>query len=460
MSALAGVVAILALTAATGYFVAQEFAFIAADRAALGAQAEGGDKRARRALAVMGRLSFMLSGAQLGITVTALVVGFIAEPATSKLIVPGLQHAGLSAGEAEGVAVVAGFVLATVVQMVLGELLPKNLSLACAEPVAKALAPSTLAYLSVAGPVIRLFDAAAARLVRSFGVEPVEELHHGATLEELGDIIGESRRSGHLPPDLSDLLQRALTFRERTAAEVMVPRPDVVVVPRSTTVAELTDLVAHKGHTDYPVWGRDIDDIVGVVGVRELAALDPAEAGRIPADDPPVETVMRPALLVPDTLELQSVTARMREAGQEFAAVVDEYGGLAGILTFEDIAEELVGEIADENDAMEADPTRGEGVWVLNAATRIAQVRDLTGLALPADAAYGSLSGLVMTRLHRLPRVGDRIDVALDPDYGPPGRAAIEVLAVRRRVARTVRLRALPLATAAAEESNEVSWTR
>ncbi|MCO6005118.1 hemolysin family protein [Actinoallomurus purpureus] len=462
VTALAGVVAILALTAATGYFVAQEFAYISADRAALGAEADRGDKRARRALAVMGRLSFMLSGAQLGITVTALIVGFIAEPATSALIAPALEHAGLSGAQAGGVAVVAGFLLATTVQMVLGELLPKNLSLARAEPVAKALAASTLAYLAAAGPVIRLFDAAAARLVRSFGVEPVEELHHGATLEELSDIIGESRRAGHLPPDLSDLLQRALTFQARTAAEVMVPRPDVVAVSRSTTVVELTDLVARAGHTDYPVWGRDIDDVIGVVGVRELAALDVTDAagapGGGPGDDRPVETVMRPALLVPDTLDLRAVTARMREAGQEFAAVVDEYGGLAGILTFEDIAEELVGEIADENDVAEADPTRGEGIWVLNAATRIAQVRDLTGLALPGDAAYDSLSGLVMTRLRRLPRAGDRVEVELDPDHGPPGRAVIEVLGVRRRVARTVRVRTLPLATAAPPD--EVSWTR
>ncbi|WP_454923417.1 hemolysin family protein [Actinoallomurus soli] len=511
MSALAGIAAILALTAATGYFVAQEFAFVAVDRATLGAQAERGDAGARRALAVTNRLSFMLSGAQLGITVTALVVGFIAEPATSRLIAPLLRHAGLSAGAAGGAAVVAGFLLATAVQMVLGELLPKNLSLARAEPVAKALAASTLAYLTAAGPVIRLFDTAAARLVRLFGVEPVEELHHGATLEELGDIIGESRRAGHLPPDLSDLLQRALTFRDRTAAEVMVPRPDVVAVPRSTTVTELTDLVARAGHTDYPVWGRDIDDVIGVVGVRELAALDvagpPGPPRRTAADAPgtgtpgagtgtagtgtagtgtagtgtagtgtagtgtagtgvpgagrTVEAVMRPALLVPDTLELQAVTARMREAGQEFAAVVDEYGGLAGILTFEDIAEELVGEIADENDAAAADPIRGDGVWVLAAGTRIAQVRDLTGLALPAGSAYDSLSGLVMTRLHRLPRAGDRIEVELDPEHGPPGRAAIEVIAVRRRVARTVRLRVLPLATAApGATEEEVSWAR
>ncbi|MFB9832376.1 hemolysin family protein [Actinoallomurus acaciae] len=434
LSALAGVAAVLALTVATGYFVAQEFAFVAADRARLDAAAQRGDVRARRALAAMGRLSFTLSGAQLGITVTALVVGFIAEPATSALVRPLLD--GIGVPGAEPVAVAAGFVLATVVQMVLGELLPKNLALARAESLAKFLTPSTLAYLRVAGPLIRLFDAAATRLLRAVGVEPVEELHHGATLTELGDIIGESHRSGSLPADLSALLERALTFGERTAAEVMVPRPDVVLVSAATTVARVTDLIATAGHTNYPVYGRGTDDVVGIAGVREIT--------KLASPDEPIADLVRPALLVPDTLPLHSVIARMREAGEEFACVVDEYGGLAGILTFEDIAEELVGDIADENDAVPAVPAAAEGAWTLNAATRIAQVRDLTGLALPTDPAYDSISGLVMARIGRLPQAGDRIEVDLDPESGSPGRAEVEVLGVRRRVARTILLRRIP----------------
>jgi CBS domain containing-hemolysin-like protein len=450
VTSLAGIAAVVLLTVATGYFVAQEFAFVTADRARLAEHASRGEARAERALRVMSRLSFMLSGAQLGITVTALVVGFIAEPATSALIKPALNTAGLSSGTAEGIAVVAGFVIATVIQMVLGELLPKNLALARAEPLAKSLASSTLAYLRVAGPVIRLFDAAAIRLLRVVGVEPVEELHHGATLEELGDIIGESRRSGHLPADLSALLQRSLTFGARTAAEVMVPRPDVITVPGTATAGELTDLIAAAGHTHYPVYGRDIDDVLGTAGVREIIAADP------PSDDRLVTDLMRPALLIPDTLPLQTVITRMREAGEEFAGVVDEYGGLAGILTFEDIAEELVGEIADENDAVRAPSARAGGVWELDGAMRIAQVRDLTGIALPTDPAYDSLSGLIMAHLSRLPQIGDSVQTDLDPTYGPPGHAEIQVLSVRRRVARSVRLQAIPRQAGSREER---AWT-
>jgi CBS domain containing-hemolysin-like protein len=438
VSALAGIGAVLALTVATGYFVAQEFAFVSADRSRLAAEAEHGDVIAQRALSVMSRLSFMLSGAQLGITITALVVGFIAEPATSALIEPALTAAGTPTAAADGIALVTGFVLAMVVQMVLGELLPKNLALARAEPLAKFLASSTLAYLTIAGPVIRLFDSAATRLVRAVGVEPIEELHHGATLVELGDIIGESRRSGRLPTDLLVLLERALTFAERTAAEVMVPRPDVVAVAATTTVRKLTGVIAAAGHTNYPIYGRDIDDVIGTAGVRELTAHEPGSADR------PIADLVRPALLIPDTLPLHSVIAQMRDAGEEFAGVVDEYGGLAGILTFEDIAEELIGPIADENDVAPAVPGHAEGVWELDAAMRIAQVRDLTGLALPTAPAYDTLSGLVMAHTGRLPQAGDRIEIDLDPDLGPPGRAEIEVLGVRRRVARSIRLRRLP----------------
>jgi CBS domain containing-hemolysin-like protein len=333
LSALAGVAGVLVLTVATGYFVAQEFAFTVADQTVLEAEAAAGDARARRALAVKGRLSFMLSGAQLGITVSALVTGLIASPAVAALAAPAFTAAGLSDGAARGVATAVGFVLATGLQMVGGELVPKNLALARAGQLAKWLAPSTLAYLAVAGPVVRLFDGAAVRLLRAVGVEPAEELASGVTAADLADLIGSSARAGRLPGDLPGLLLRSLGFGERTAAEVMVPRPDTVSVPGTATTGELAGLVAATGHTSFPVWGADPDDVTGIAGVRELAACDDTTR--------PVARIMRPALLVPGTLPLQTVVTRMREAGEEFACVADEYGGLAGIVTFEDIAEEL-----------------------------------------------------------------------------------------------------------------------
>jgi CBS domain containing-hemolysin-like protein len=440
VSAAAGVAGVLLLTVATGWFVAQEFAFTVADRAALEAEAAAGDAAARRALAVTGRLSFMLSGAQLGITVTALVTGLIASPAVAALAGPALTAVGMPSGGAHAAAAAAGFVIATGVQMVGGELAPKNLALAHAGRLAKWLAPGTLAYLAVAGPVIRLFDGAAARLLHAIGVEPAEELASGVTAADLADIIGSAGRAGRLPGDLPGLLVRALTFGDRTAAEVMVPRPDVTAVAASATAAELAGLVAATGHTSFPVWDAEPDDVTGIAGVRELAACDDPDLA--------VARIMRPALLVPGTLSAEAVVARMREAGEEFACVADEYGGLAGIVTFEDIAEELTGSIADENDPLPPAPgRRADGAWELDAATRIGRAREVTGLALPAAPGYDTVSGLVLAQLGRLPRPGDRVEVSLDPGAGPPGRAEIEVTAVRRHVARRVRIRPAPART-------------
>lgn len=444
LGAALGLFAVILLTAATGYFVAQEFAFVAVDRARLSAAADNGDAAARRALRVVGRLSFMLSGAQLGITMTTLVVGFIAKPALAGLIEPLLTAAGVPSGAVDAIALAAGFVLATLIQMLLGELFPKNLALARSEDLARALAASTLVYLTVAGPLIRLFDRAAERLLRAVGVEPVEELHSGATLEELGDIIDRSAGAGHLPADLSKLLERALSFGDRTADEVMVPRPQVRSLASDATVAELVALIRENGNSNYPVYGQDMDDVIGVVGAREAAA------DRL-APSTPVSAIARPALMVPGSQPLYGVIDRMREAGEEFACVVDEYGGLAGILTFEDVAEELVGEITDENDAREEAPVgSADGSWLLDAGLRVDEIELTTGLALPEGDSYDTVGGLVMAELRRLPRPGDRLVVPLGEDRAEPdGHAEIEVVSVARRVARQVRVRALATADSA-----------
>ncbi|MFC4912515.1 hemolysin family protein [Actinomadura gamaensis] len=454
LTAALGLFAVILLTAATGYFVAQEFAFVAADRSRLSAAAESGDAAAGRALRVIGRLSFMLSGAQLGITMTTLVVGFIAKPALAELIEPLLGATGVPSGAGDAIALAAGFVLATLIQMLLGELFPKNLALARADGLARALAASTLVYLTVAGPLIRLFDRASEKLLRAVGVEPVEELHSGATLEELGDIIDRSAGAGHLPADLSRLLERALSFGDRTADEVMVPRPQVRSLASDATVAELIALIRENGNSNYPVYGQDMDDVIGVVGAREVAV------ERL-APSTPVSAIARPALMVPGSQPLYGVIERMREAGEEFACVVDEYGGLDGILTFEDIAEELVGEIIDENDAREEAPVgAADGSWLLDAGLRVDEIELTTGLALPEGDSYDTVGGLVMAELRRLPRPGDRLVVPLGEEPSEPdGHAEIEVVTVARRVARQVRVRALAPAEALAAEATTKAET-
>jgi CBS domain containing-hemolysin-like protein len=443
LTAALGILAVVVLTAATGYFVAQEFAYVAADRARLSQQADQGDIAAKRAMKVVGRLSFMLSGAQLGITMTTLVVGFIAKPALAELIEPLLRVIGVPSGATGGVALGAGFALATLIQMLLGELFPKNLALARAESLARALSASTLIYLTVFGPIIRLFDRAADRLLRAVGVEPVDAPHSGATLEELGEIIGRSHSAGLMPADLSGLLERALSFGDRTADEVMVPRPEVATLPGEATVAELVALIGETGHTSYPVYGQDMDDVIGVAGAREVAddALDPST---------PIARIARGPLLVAGSQPLYGVIEQMRETGEEFACVVDEYGGLAGILTFEDIAEELVGEITDETDTAEAAPTAADdGSWVVDAAMRIDEVGRLTRLDLPEGEAYDTLGGLIMARLRRLPAPGDRI--AIDLEDGT--RVELAVVTVHRRVPDQVRLCACALVPAGGEGS-------
>ncbi|MDQ0604266.1 CBS domain containing-hemolysin-like protein [Streptomyces canus] len=424
VNALLGLLAVFVLTAGTGYFVAQEFAYVSADRLALAREAEAGDRQAARALTVLERLSFMLSGAQLGITVTGLVVGFIAEPSVSALLEPALTGIGIPEGAVGGISVVLAFVLATVVQMVLGELAPKNLAIAVPERLAKSLASSTLAYLKVVGPLVRIFDGAANRLLRKAGIEPVEELHHGATLEELGHLIGESHEQGELPKETAELIDHALEFSERTLDEVMVPRVDAVFVRKDATAAEAVDLIAKHGHSTYPVLGDHPDDVPGVVGVRELMRL-PAAALATTAG-----AVARRPLLLPDTLPLPDAVEQMRERDDEFAVVLDEHGGLAGIVTYEDIAEELVGDIADETDTViEVAVPDGDG-WLVDAGRRLDEIADATGIELPEEDDYDTVAGLIVDRLGRFPAIGDRLTVELLDG----GSALIDVRTLDRHV--------------------------
>lgn len=437
MSIIIGLSAVLLLTIATGYFVAQEFSYVAADRAALREQAEAGDPAAARAFEVTGRLSFMLSGAQLGITVTALLVGFIAEPAIADVIRPWLVTAGVPAAAVTGVAIAIGVLIATVIQMVIGELAPKNLGIARPEPVAKALSRSTLLYLRIAGPVIRLFDSAATGLLRRVGVEPIEEIEHGATPHELSRIIAESKAAGELSPRLSELLDRALAFGDRTAEDVMVPRPRLASLRAERPVSDLLDAMRASGHTRYPVLGRD-GDTIGVTGVREL--LD----ARV--SDVVIAKITRPALLVPASLPLPVVLDRMRAAREDLACVIDEYGGLAGVITVEDLAEELVGELVDENDPEPLGAVaRGDGIWDVPGTLRLDEVERATGLSLPESEDYETVAGLVLAELGRLPEPGDSVTVRLAPgedpfDPGEPVATTIAVLSVHRRVPEWVRL--------------------
>ncbi|MFI6094531.1 hemolysin family protein [Lentzea sp. NPDC051213] len=387
-----GLLAIVVLTAATGYFVAQEFAYMAADRGRLQQLAEAGSQPAERALRVTQKLSFMLSGAQFGITVTALLVGYVAEPL-------------LGAGLGVPFSMVIALVFATFVQMVLGELLPKNLAIARPERLALALSASTLAYLKVAGPVIRLFDAAANRLLRALGIEPVEELPQGATPEDLRQIVEDAGERGHLDPELTRLLEHGIGFRELVAEQAMTPRVNVHTVRFDEPAARVITLL-DTGNSRFPVVGQDLDDLRGVVGLAEVLTLTPEERSSVA-----IEKIASPALVVPATLALPAVLERLRTERRQLACVVDEFGGFAGVISLEDLAEELVGEIHDEDDPV-ADMIEKIGDdWRVPGRMRLDEVEDATGVELPEDDVYDTVSGLVLHQLGRVAETGDEIEM-------------------------------------------------
>jgi CBS domain containing-hemolysin-like protein len=450
---LLGVLVVFVITAFTGYFVAQEFGYMAVDRSRLRAAAAAGDRGAELALGVTARTSFMLSGAQLGITVTGLVVGYVAEPLIGAGLGELLGVAGVPTAVGVAIGTVLALLFATAVQMVAGELFPKNLAIARPEPVARRLAWSTTWYLRLFGPLVRVFDAASNLLLRAARIEPVHDVEHAATPRDLEAIIDESRASGDLPAELSTVLDRVLDFADRPARAAMIPRPRVATAPADEPLAELVERMAH-GHSRYPVIDRDVDDVVGVICLRDVLALPEAEWSRRRVRD-----VARPAILLPESLPLPEVLDQLRRAldegpGDELACVVDEYGGLAGVITMEDVAEELIGEIGDEHDAARAaEPQAGDGGWTVPGSMLVDEVERLLDRDLPRGD-YDTIGGLVMAELGRLPEPGDVVAVPLPAPPGGAGASAVDmtVCSVQRRVPDLLQLRPTDLVAAGHEK--------
>ncbi len=401
-----GLLAVLLLILANGYFVAAEFAYVAARRAKLEERAEEGDRRSRRAIRVHKRLSFMLSGAQLGITVTSLVVGFIAEPTLGQALEPVMGAIGLPERAQAGVALSVGFVIATALQMVVGELAPKNLAIAKPEPVARALAGSTLVFLRLAGPLIKVFDGSANRLLRALGIEPVEELEGGISVEELDLIVEESAESGKLTVRQAALMERAIDFGTLLASAAMVPWNRVTTIASTSTCEELRGVVAHTTHSRFPVLDED-GGVFGVVHAKDLLDVDDDALDTTPAAE-----LTRPPLVVPEVATLRTVLSELRREGTEMAIVADEHGAPAGVVTLEDIVEELVGDISDEYDpTLPEAEAAGDGSWTVPGRLRLDEIERSTGIELPAGEAYDTVSGLAMSHLQRLGQVGDRVEV-------------------------------------------------
>ncbi|MEU7857663.1 hemolysin family protein [Nonomuraea sp. NPDC049141] len=398
----------LALILANGIFVAAEFSLVTVERVRVHQLAQAGDRGAQGIEAAVRRLSFHLSGAQLGITVTSLLLGVVAEPAIADLLEPLLDD--VPAGR--GAAVVLAIVISTVAQMVLGELVPKNAALSRPMAVARLATPPQRVFSAAFGPLIKVCNAVANGLVRRLGAEPQEELASARSPEELGLLVRLSAEAGVLRPSTAAMLQRALRFGGKIAAEAMTPRTDCVTIAGSSSVAEFLKLARRTRHLRIPVGGAELDDILGVASVPRACAVPVAERERTP-----VTAIARPAVTVPESVNLEVVQERLSSTGVEMAVVIDEYGGFAGIVTVEDLVEELIGDIADEYDLPEeesAEPTAAllaPGASIsAPAVLRADEVEERTGFRMP-EGPYETLAGLVMAQLGRIPDPGDEVDV-------------------------------------------------
>lgn len=398
---LLGIVVILIIIVANGYFVAQEFAFMAVDRSRLQTAAEQGDTSAEQVLRVTRRTSFMLSGAQLGITVTGLLVGYVAEPLVGESLGVLLGGVGIPTGVSITVGTVLALVLSTIVQMIFGELYPKNLAIANPGPLARGLARSTNVYLAVFGWLIKIFDVSSNGLLRLLRIQPVNDLDSSATAGDLKHIVADSRETGHLDDELSLMIDRILDFPQRDVEHAMVPRSHTSAVSPETTIAQVRERMATE-HSRYPVLAED-DEPLGVVDLVDVLAKSPTSAE-------PVTTIMRDPVILPTVLSLPEARAQLHEAQAEMACVIDEYAGLVGILTLEDLAEEITGEVTDEHD--EPPPqwveTRSSDRWRVHGDAPIDEVEREIGQLLPRGE-YETIAGMLIAYLKDLPEVGEVI---------------------------------------------------
>ncbi|MEU8295918.1 hemolysin family protein [Micromonospora sp. NPDC048909] len=399
-----------ALTAGNAFFVAAEFALVTVDRAEIDRRAEAGDAPAAGVRRALRELSFQLSGAQLGITITALLTGYLAEPALARIFTPVLHP--LAGDAAERFTPFLALALATLISMLFGELVPKNLALARPMPTALATAGPMRGFSRTFGWLIRGLNGSANRLVRALGVEPQEELASARSPEELGLLAAISARAGALPPDTAMLLRRTIRFGDKRAAEAMTPRVDVVALRASASVAELLALSQQTGRTRFPVYEETLDLVTGVAGVPDALGVPlDRRAGTT------VGSVAREPVYVPESLDLDGVLAALRAAGADLAIVVDEYGGTDGVVTVEDLVEELVGEIADEFDPAAVADTGpgeltvpgGERTLLVDGVLRSDELAERTGFRLP-EGPYETLAGFLMARLGHIPVAGETVE--------------------------------------------------
>jgi CBS domain containing-hemolysin-like protein len=379
------------LTIGTGLFVASEFALVNLDRSDLELRQERGEKRLGITIGALKITSTHLSSAQLGITLTTLLTGYTFEPAISALIGPLLTDTGLSKDVVTPVAAIIGVAIATLISMIIGELVPKNIALALPRATAKIVIPFQVGFTMVFRPVVILLK---------------EELTSARTAEELTSLVRRSAREGSLDNDTATLLARTLAFSDHTAQDVMTPRPRVATLERTDTAQDVVNLARTTGFSRFPVIDDGVDDVIGLVHITQAVAVP-----REKRADVPVTALQSEALRVPETMKLDLLLSELRGRGYQMAIVVDEYGGTAGVATLEDLVEELVGEVSDEHDRSKPDVVRSRDWFTFPGILRPDELLERTDVRVPEEGPYETVAGWLMSELGRLPVVGDVVSV-------------------------------------------------
>ncbi len=394
------------LCVGTGIFVATEFTLVNLDRHELEARKAKGEKRLGPVIAALKETSTHLSSAQLGITLTTLLTGYTMEPAISSLLGDWLLGLGIAENLISGVGTVIAMLVATFLSMVVGELIPKNFALALPDTLAKIVVPAQNAFTAVFRPAISALNNSANWLIRRMGIEPKEELSGARTAEELSSLVRRSALVGVLDTDKAVLLNRTLRFSEHTADEVMTPRPRVTVIGADASVEELIRLAHQTGYSRFPVIDEDIDDVIGVAHLKYAIAV-PRER----RESVPVGAIKTDAVFVPETIALDALLGEVRGEGYQLAIVLDEYGGTAGIVTLEDLVEEIVGELVDEHDRAHVDIIRTRDRISFDGLLRPDELRDRLNIHIDEDGPYETVAGFVMHQLARVPAVGEQISM-------------------------------------------------
>jgi CBS domain containing-hemolysin-like protein len=396
----------LLLTVGTGIFVAAEFSLVTLNRNELEARRERGEKRLGPTIKALKITSTHLSSAQLGITLTTLLTGFTFEPAISSLLTGPLTGAGVPEGLVPLLGTIIAISLATLFSMVIGELVPKNFALAVPLATAKIVVPPQALFTTVFLPVILLFNNTANALIRLVGIEPKEELSGARSAEELSFLVRRSALEGVLDNDHAAMLHRTLRFADHSAADVMTPRVRMSSVRITDTAESIVALSTATGYSRFPVIDKDSDDIVGVLHVKQAFAVALDRRGLVTADELKV-----PALRVPESMAVDTLLGMLRKQGYQIAVVADEYGGTAGIVTLEDLVEELVGELEDEHDRARAGVIRTGRSVTFDADWRPDELFDRVGVTVPEDGDYDTVGGFIADQLDRIPELGDEVPV-------------------------------------------------